>query len=106
MSSIAPEEAFRVLAKWSEEKAAIHVAMSRSAMKIGGQRAASAAIVNQALPHSQKLLLTLRDENGDDVALTVSLEGAKWERGAGWLAASFPNGNCYVFGERAEAVAE
>jgi len=71
MSSIAAEEAFRVLAKWSRERAGIHVVMSRSAMKIDGRPAASAAIVNQALPHSQKVLVTLRDEHGDDVAVTV-----------------------------------
>ena len=80
----------------------------------------------------------MRDENGEEVGVTVSLEGAEWEyTGAGctcsplekedagavlpefvervravlaarrkkmkwvcFLAATFPNGNRYVFGER------
>jgi len=111
MSRISAEDAFRVLAKWSEERAAIQVVLSRPAR----QRAASAAIVNDVLPHSKKALLTLRDENGEDVAVTVSLEGAEWENEDGdatlpesadiqwvcFLAATFPNGSRYAFGERA-----
>jgi hypothetical protein len=114
MSRISAEDAFLLLAKWSEERAAIQVVMS-PAMKIGGQRAAAAATVERVLPHSKKALLTMRDENGDDVGVTVSLEGAEWEyEDAGavlpdfaeiqwvcFLAATFPNGNRYVFGERA-----
>jgi hypothetical protein len=110
MSTITAEDAFRVLAKWSRERAAIHVTMTRSVR----QRAASAAVINQVLPHSQKVLLTMRDENGDDVAVTMDLGGAEWtgpgppslladspqeESGSGWLAATFPNGSRYVFGE-------
>jgi len=100
-----------MLAKWGEERAAIQVVMSRPVR----QRAASAAVVEEVLPHSKKALLTMRDENGDDVGVTVSLEGAEWEyEDAGavlpdfaeiqwvcFLAATFPNGNRYVFGERA-----
>ena len=114
-----------MLAKWSEERATIQVVMSRPAIQtsgesaqadrtMGGQRSASAAVVNEVLPHSQKALLTLRDENGEDVGVTVSLEGAEWEyEDAGavfpefvemkwvcFLAATFANGNRYVFGER------
>jgi hypothetical protein len=110
MSKISAEDAFLVLAKWSEERAAIQVVMSRPVR----QRAASAALVNEVLPHSKKALLTLRDENGDDVAVTASLEGAEWEyddagavlpefadiKWVCFLAATFPNGNRYVFGER------
>jgi hypothetical protein len=113
MSKISIEDAFLMLAKWSEERAAIQVVMSRPVR----QRAASAAIVNDVLPHSQKALLTLRDDNGEDVSVTVSLQGAEWEyEDAGavlpdfgemkwvcFLAATFPNGNRYVFGERAKA---
>jgi len=87
------------------------VTVDRSA---GGQRAASSGVVKQVLPHTRKALLTLRDENGEDVSVTVSLEGAEWEyEDAGavfpefvemkrvcFLAATFPNGNRYVFGER------
>jgi len=111
MSRISPEDALLVLARWSEGKATIQVAMSRPAR----QRAAGRATVNEVLPHSRKALLTMRDENGDDVAVTVSLEGAEWEyedtgavlpdfpeiRWACFLAGTFPNGNRYVFGERA-----
>jgi hypothetical protein len=113
MSRISAEDAFLMLAKWKEERARIQVVMSRPVR----QRAASAAVVNEVLPHSRKALLTLCDENGDDVGVTVSLEGAEWEyEDAGavlpdfadiqwvcFLAATFPNGNRYVFGERAEA---
>lgn len=98
-----------MLAKWSEARATIQVVMSRAA----SQRAVSAAVINEVLPHSKKALLTMRDENGEDVGVTVSLEGAEWEyEGAGgvlpdfveikwvcFLAATFPNGNRYVFGE-------
>ncbi len=50
MSRISAEDALGMLAKWSAERAAIQVVMSRPV----GQRAASAAIVNQVLPHSKK----------------------------------------------------
>lgn len=112
MSRISAEAAFSLLAKWCERRTSIQVVMSRSVR----QRAASRAVVNEVLPHSQKALLTLRDENGDDVSVTVSLEGAQWEyddagailpdfadiRWEQFLVATFPNGNCYVFGEHAE----
>jgi len=131
VNRISSEDAFLMLAKWSvvrlrspqEERAAIQVVMSRPAIKIGGQRAASTAFVDQVLPHSQKALLTLRDENGEDVGVTVDLTGAEWEyelvemkseqaaasvkrpsrATARTLAATFPNGNRYVFGERVNA---
>ena len=120
MSRISTEDAFLMLAKWSEERAAIQVVLSRPAIQTGGQRAASAAVVNEVLPHSQKALLTVRDENGEDVSVTVSLEGAEWEyEDAGailpefaemkwvcFLAATFPNGNRYVFGERIKPTRE
>jgi hypothetical protein len=103
-----------MLAKWREEGAAIQVVMSRPAIQAGGHRAGSAAIVKEVLPQSRKALLTVRDENGEDVGVTVSLEGAEWEyEDAGavlpefvemkwvcFLAATFSNGNRYVFGER------
>ena len=112
MSKISAGEASLVLAKWSEERAPIQLVMSRPVR----QRAASAGIVNEVLPHSQKALLTLRDENGEDVAVTVRLEGAEWEyddagavlpdfadiKWVCFLAATFPNGNRYLFGEKAE----
>ena len=110
MSRISTEDALAMLAKWSEKRAAIQVVLSRP----GGQRAVSAAVINEVLPHSKKVLLTMRDENGDDVGVTVSLEGAEWQyEDAGavvpdfveikcvcFLVATFPNGNRYVFGER------
>jgi hypothetical protein len=105
MSRISAEDAFRVLAKWGEERAAIRVQVSRPAMKISGQSAASRAILERVLSSSaggQKALLTLHDENGDAVAVTVSLEGAEWEASADTsrVAATFPNGSRYVFDRR------
>jgi len=95
-----------MLATWIEGRAIIHALMSRPASKAGSRKAESAAIVNQVLPHSQKALLTVRDENGEDLGVTVSLEGAEWETGADtqwprFVAATFANGSRYVFGERA-----
>jgi hypothetical protein len=106
MSRITVEDAFRMLAEWGAERATIHVAMSRPAMRIGGKPAESDAILREVLPHSQKALLALRDENGEDVGVTVSLEGAEWEKGAdtAWVrfvAAKFADGSRFVFGERA-----
>jgi hypothetical protein len=117
MSRISAEDAFLLLAKWSNERAGIYVVMS-PAITIGGRRAAAAGTLERVLPHSQKALLTMRDEKDDDVGVTVSLEGAEWEyedagavlpefadiNWAHFLAATFPNGNRYVFGERAAGV--
>ena len=76
MSWISAEDALLMLAKWSQERTAIQVVMS-PAIRIGGQRAAAAGSVERVLPHSKKALLTLRDENGEDVGMTVSLEGRR-----------------------------
>ena len=117
MSKISSEGALLMLAKWAEERAPIRAVMS-PAMTIGGQRAVAVGIVEKVLPHSQKALLTLRDEGGDDVGVTVSLAGAEWEyEDAGgalpdfveikwvrFLAATFPSGSRYVFGEPAPSV--
>jgi hypothetical protein len=90
------EEAFRMLAKWRESRAVIRVAMSRGGM--GGRE--EYATLKEVLPHSQKALVSLQDESGEAVDVTVSLEGAEWEGlGEGALAATFPNGNRYVFRE-------
>jgi hypothetical protein len=113
MSRISADDAFLMLAKWSEERAPIQLVMSRPVR----QRMAGAAVISQVLPHSKKALLMTQDENGEEVSITVSLEGAEWEyedagvvlpdfAGTKWvcfLAADFPNGNRYVFGERARA---
>jgi hypothetical protein len=110
MSRISTEEAFLMLGKWSEERAPIQFVMSRPIK----QRSASPAIVNEVLPQTQRALLTLREESGEEVDVTVSLEGAEWEyEDAGvvvpeffeqnwvcFLAANFVNGNRYVFAER------
>jgi hypothetical protein len=111
VSTISAEDAFRVLAKWSEERRAIQVVLAQSERR----RVASVSVVNKVLPQSQNVLLTLPDENGADIVVTVNLAGAEWETGAGvagaafpeleemnwarWVMAIFPNGNRYVFGE-------
>jgi hypothetical protein len=116
MSRISSEDAFLMLGKWSEERAPIQFVMSRPIK----QRSASAAFVNEVLPHTQKALLTLREESGEEVKVTVSLEGAEWEyEDAGvvvpeffeqnwvcFLAANFANGNRYVFAERIKSESE
>jgi hypothetical protein len=95
VNEIPAEEAFRILVQWNERGVAIEVLMSQ------GRRNAAVAALNRVLPHSQKALLTLRDESGEVVPVTVSLEGATWERGDAdaVLAATFANGYHYVFGE-------
>jgi hypothetical protein len=116
VSRISIEDAFLMLAKWREERRPLQFTMSRPV----GQHATSAAFVTEVLPHSQKVLLTLRDANGEDVPVTVSLAGAEWEcEDAGgvlpefaetkWVcfrSATFPNGNRYVLGERATPESE
>ena len=113
MSKILAADAFLMLKKWAEERAQIQVVMT-PAMRIGGERAAASGNVRRVLPHSQKALLTLRDEHGEDVAVTVDLAGADWEyedsrtfppelgdvQWVCFLAATFPNGSRYAFGER------
>jgi hypothetical protein len=120
MSRVSADEALRVLAKWSQARTPIQLAMSRSVR----QHSDGPAVIDQVLPHSRKALLTLQDENGEDVSVTVSLEGAEWEytdlhdapdlpdKGAAvlpdladrrrrhLLVATFPNGNRYAFEEQ------
>jgi hypothetical protein len=114
VSRISTEDAFLMLGKWSEERAPIQFVMSRPIIHGRGQRAATAAFVNEVLPQTQKALLTLLEAGGEQVNVTVSLEGAEWEyEDAGvvvpeffdqnwvcFLAANFSNGNRYVFAER------
>ena len=110
MKWISPDDAFLLLAKWKEERVTIQAELSRPAMQHAG-----AAVVSGVLPNSQKVLLVLHDENGEDVHATVSLEGAAWAyddsdavrpegTNSDWsrsLRATFPNGNHCVFGKRA-----
>jgi hypothetical protein len=110
MRKIPAEEAFRMLAEWSQDRAEIRVVLSGPVP----QRAASVAVLDQLLPNSQRARLTLQDENGEDVAVTLSLEGAEWEYNdpgavlpefADWkavrsLRATFGTGNRYVFSAR------
>src|SRR3954470_11252697 len=113
MSKIAAEDAFLMLKKWAEERAQIQVVMS-PAMRVSGERAQASGNVRRVLPHSRKALLILRDENGEDVGVTVDLNRAEWDyedsrtyppelgdmKWVCFLTATFPNGSRYAFGEK------
>jgi NAD(P)-dependent dehydrogenase (short-subunit alcohol dehydrogenase family) len=115
MKRMGAAEAMERLAQWREEGAAIYVAMRRSAR----QRAEGAATIERVLPHSETVVLTMRDANGAAIGVTVDLTAAEWQEGAGetlpefpgvawsrFAAAAFPNGTRYIFGERAAARGE
>ena len=74
MSRISPEDAYLIFDKWRDEQAPLQLVMKRPP----GLRAVNSAFIKSVLPHY--------------------FAGAKW---VCFLAATFPNGNRYIFGERA-----
>ena len=112
MSRISTEDAYLIFDKWREERALLQLVMKRPP----GLRAVNAAFVKSVLPHSQQVLIEAQVE-GEYLEVAVNLQAAEYEyedasamlpdfAGGKWvcfLAANFPNGNRYVFGERAAA---
>jgi hypothetical protein len=114
VSRISPEDAYLLFDKWREERSPLQLVMKRPP----GLRAVNAAFVKSVLPHSREVLIAALVDS-EYVSVAVNLEGAEYEyedanavlpefAGRKWvcfLAANFPNGNRYVFGERAAAEA-
>ena len=112
MSWISPEDAYLIFDKWREEQSPLQLVMRRPP----GLRAVNSTFVKSVLPHSHQVLITALVA-GEYLNVAVNLEGAEYEyedasavlpefAGGKWicfLAANFPNGNRYVFGERAVA---
>ena len=112
MSRISTEDAYLIFDKWREEQSALQLVMKRPP----GLRAVNSVFVKSVLAASHQVLIAaLVDSEYLNVA--VNLEAAEYEyedasavlpdfAGGKWvcfLAANFPNGNRYVFGERAAA---
>ncbi len=114
MSRISPEDAYLIFDKWREERSPLQLVMKRPP----GLRAVNAAFVKSVLPHSHQVLIEALVE-GEYLDVAVNLQAAEYEyedasavlpdfAGGKWvcfLAANFPNGNRYVFGERVAAEA-
>ena len=114
MSRISPEDAYLIFDKWRDEGVPLQLVMKRPP----GLRAVNATFVKSVLPHSQQVLIAALVD-GEYLSVAVNLEGAQYEyedanavlpefAGGKWvcfLAANFPNGNRYVFGERAASAA-
>jgi len=114
VSWISPEDAYLIFDKWREEQSPLQLVMRRPP----GLRAVNSTFVKSVLPHSHQVLITALVA-GEYLNVAVNLEGAEYEyedasavlpefAGGKWvcfLAANFPNGNRYVFGERAAAEA-
>ena len=114
MSRIATEDAWLIFDKWREERSPLQLVMTRPP----GLRAVNSVFVKSVLPASHQVLIAALVD-GEYLNVSVNLEAADYEyedasavlpdfAGGKWvcfLAANFPNGNRYVFGERAAAEA-
>jgi hypothetical protein len=114
VSQISTEDAYLIFDKWRDEQSPLQLVMKRPP----GLRAVNSAFIKSVLPHSHQVLIAALVDS-DYVSVAVNLEGAEYEyedasavlpdfAGGKWvcfLAANFPNGNRYVFGERAPAKA-
>lgn len=114
VSKISPEDAYLIFDKWREEQSPLQLVMKRPP----GLRAVNSTFVKSVLPHSHQVLIAALVD-GEYLSVSVNLQGAEYEyedanavlpdfAGGKWvcfLAANFPNGNRYVFGERAAAEA-
>jgi hypothetical protein len=116
VSRISSEDAYLIFDKWRDEQSPLQLVMNRPP----GLRAVNSALVKSVLPHSHQVVIAaLVEGEGEYLNVAVNLEGAEYEyedasavlpefAGGKWvcfLAANFPNGNRYVFGERAAAQA-
>ncbi len=114
MSRISPEDAYLIFDKWRDEQSPLQLVMTRPP----GLRAVNSAFVKSVQPHSHQVVIAALVES-EYLNVAVNLEAAEYEyedasavlpefAGGKWvcfLAANFPNGNRYVFGERASAQA-
>jgi len=110
VSRISPEDAYLIFDKWREERSALQLVMKRPP----GLRAVNSAFITSVLPHSSQVLISALVD-AEYLSVAVNLKGAEYEYedagavppefgGGNWvcfLAANFPNGNRYVFGEKA-----
>jgi hypothetical protein len=110
MSRISPEDAYLIFDKWREERTQLQFVMKRPP----GVRAVNSAFVTNVLPQSSQVLISALVED-EYLNVAVNLTSAEYEyedanavlpefAGGKWvsfLAANFPNGNRYVFGEKA-----
>ena len=114
MSRISTEDAWLIFDKWREEQSPLQLVMKRPP----GLRAVNSVFVKTVLSTSHQVLIAALVD-GEYLNVSVNLEAAEYEyedasavlpefAGGKWvcfLAANFPNGNRYVFGERAAAEA-
>jgi hypothetical protein len=114
VSKISADDAWLIFDKWRDEQALLQLVMKRPP----GLRAVNSTFVKSVLPHSHQVLIAALVD-GEYLTVAVNLEGAEYEyedanavlpdfAGGKWvcfLAANFPNGNRYVFGERAASQA-
>jgi len=110
MSRISTEDAYLIFDKWREERAALQLVMKRPP----GLRAVNSAFVTSVLPNTSQVLISALVD-GEYLSVAVNLQSAVYEyeeasavlpdfAGGKWvcyLAANFPNGNRYIFGEKA-----
>ena len=110
MSRISPEDAYLIFDKWREERSPLQLVMKRPP----GLRAVESAFVTGVLPHSHQVLISAL-VGAEYLKVAVNLQSAEYEyddAGAAlpefaagkwvcFVAANFPNGNRYVFGEKA-----
>jgi len=110
VSKISTDDAYLIFDKWREEQAPLQLVMKRPP----GLRAVNSAFVKSVLPNSHQVLIAALVDS-EYVSVAVNLEGAEYDyedasadfpefAGGKWvcfLAANFPNGNRYVFGEQA-----
>jgi len=110
VSKISTEDAYLIFDKWREERSQLQLVMKRPP----GLRAVHSTFVKSVLPASHQVLIAALVD-GEYLSVAVNLEGAEYDyedasvilpefAGGKWvcfLAADFPNGNRYVFGEQA-----
>jgi len=110
VSRISTEDAYLIFDKWREERSPLQLVMKRPP----GLRAVNSVFVKTLLPRSHQVLIAALVD-GEYLSVSVNLEAAEYEyedasailpefAGGKWvcfLAANFPNGNRYVFGEQA-----
>jgi len=110
MSRISSDDAYLIFDKWREERSPLQLVMKRPP----GLRSVNSAFVTKVLHQTSQVLISALVD-GEYLDVAVNLTSAEYEyedatvvlpefAGEKWvcfLAANFPNGNRYVFGEKA-----